>query len=311
MTTAALTVTSPTAITPSQPFDVSIVAGTVSQSTADQYKRTFVEYVEFAGSFAQAINPATLAQFRTALVNDTEHSPRTINRMLAAVRSVMRSAAEQGYISQSAADAFRAVKGVKVKAMRGRTKANARTRISPEDMRRLCNAPSADTLTGIRDRAMLLTMASTGCRVSEITSLTESQVGRGQGSYTVEVTGKNQTEPRTAPLTVEAHTAIQKWLNARPIDSEYIFTSFQGRSQRPIDKPVSDVGAWMAVQKYAAAVGLENVKPHDFRRFVGTQLAKRQGVHVAQLVLGHADASTTLNNYVLSEVEGNETEGLF
>ena len=309
--TTAITITSQNAITSGQPFDVSIVAGTVSQSTADQYKRTFVEYVEFAGSFAAACEPSTLAQFRTALVNGTAHSPRTINRMLAAVRSVMRSAAEQNYISQSAADAFRAVKGVKVKAMRGRTKANARTRISPEDMRRLCNAPSADTLTGIRDRAMLLTMAATGCRVSEITSLTEAQIGRGEGSYTVTVLGKNQTEPRTAPLTIEAHTAIQKWLDARPIDSEYIFTGIQGRSQRPLDKPVSDVGAWMAVQKYAAAVGLEHVKPHDFRRFVGTQLAKRQGVHVAQKVLGHADASTTLNNYVLSEIEGNETEGLF
>ena len=309
--TNALTVTSHNAITSGQPFDVSIVAGTVSQSTADQYKRTFVEYVEFAGSFVTACEPSTLAQYRTALVTGTAHSPRTINRMLAAIRSVMRAGAEQGYISQQAADAFRAVKGVKVSAMRDRTKASARTRISPEDMRRLCNAPSADTLTGLRDRAMLLTMAATGCRVSEITSLTEAQVGRGQGSYTVSVTGKNQTEPRSAPLTVEAHTAIQKWLDARPIECPYIFTGFQGRSQRPIDKPVSDVGAWMAVQKYAAAVGLAHVKPHDFRRFVGTQLAKRQGVHIAQIVLGHADASTTLNNYVLTEVEGNETEGLF
>lgn len=309
--TTALAATHQNAITQGNRFDVSIVAGTVAPSTIEQYKRTFAEYVGFAGSFAQACEPSTLARYRTALVNDTAHSPRTINRMLSAIRKVMHAAAEQGYIAQTTADNFKAVAGVKVKAMRERTKENARTRISPEDMRRLCNAPSADTLTGLRDRAMLLTMASTGCRVSEIISLTTAQVGRGENGYTVTVTGKNQEEPRTAPLTVEAHAAIVKWLQARPIDSAYIFTGFQGRSQQPTEAPVSDVGAWKAVQKYAAAVGLAHVKPHDFRRFVGTQLAKRQGVHVAQKVLGHADASTTLNNYVLTEIEGNETEGLF
>ena len=306
-----ITVSTQSAITNGQTFNASILAGTVSQGTADTYQKRFGVYAAFAGSFDNACNPATLARWRTALVNETTDSPRTINSKLAAVRSVMRAGAEQGYIAQRTADDFKAVAGVKVKSMRDRLKANARTRITPADMRRLCDAPSADTLTGKRDRAMLLTMAATGCRISEIISLTEKQIDRGQGCYTVEVLGKNQTEPRTAPLTVEAHTAIQKWLDARPLQSESIFTGFQGRSQRPLDKPVSDVGAWMAVQKYAAAVGLEHVKPHDFRRFVGTQLAKRQGVQVAQKVLGHADASTTLNNYVLSEIEGNETEGLF
>jgi len=309
--TTAITVTSPNAITTGQPFDVSIVAGTVSPGTEKTYKRVFAEYATFAGSFADACTPTTLTRYRTALVNETDASPRTINGKLAAVRSVMKAAAEHGYIDRATADDFRAVAGVKVKAMKERTKAHARTRISPEDMRRLCNAPDPATLTGIRDRAMLLTMAATGCRISEIISLTEKQIDRGPGSYTVEVMGKNQTEPRTAPLTIEAHTAIQKWLDARPIECPYIFTGIQGRSQRPTEAPVSDVGAWKAVQKYAAAVGLAHVKPHDFRRFVGTQLAKRQGVHVAQKVLGHADASTTLNNYVLSEIEGNETEGLF
>lgn len=309
--TNALAATSPNAITTGQPFDVSIIAGTVAPKTEAMYRRDFAAYVAFAGSFGQAISPATLARFRTSLVNDTTKSPRTINRMLSSVRSVMIAAAEQGYIDRPTADEFKAVRGVKVKAMKERTKPNARTRISPDDMRRLCNAPDADTLTGLRDRAMLLTMASTGCRISEIISLTTDQIGRGDCGYTVDVMGKNQTEPRTAPLTCKAHAAIQEWLQARPIDAQYIFTGFQGRSQRPTEKPVSDVGAWKAVKKYAAAVGLGNVKPHDFRRFVGTQLAKRQGVHIAQIVLGHANASTTLDNYVLSEVEGDETEGLF
>jgi integrase len=46
------------------------------------------------------------------------------------------------------------------------------------------------------------------------------------------------------------------------------------------------------VQRYANAVGLEHVTPHDFRRFVGTQLAKRD-IRLAQNQLSHKRIETT------------------
>ncbi|MEZ4614931.1 MAG: hypothetical protein R2867_05365 [Caldilineaceae bacterium] len=41
------------------------------------------------------------------------------------------------------------------------------------------------------------------------------------------------------------------------------------------DKPISRVSAWEMVGRYAEKAGLSNIKPHDLRRFVGTQLAKK------------------------------------
>jgi integrase len=70
------------------------------------------------------------------------------------------------------------------------------------------------------------------------------------------------------------------------------------------------VSAWRAVRKYALQCGLPAVKPHDFRRFVGTQLAKRD-LRQAQRALGHKRLETTVQHYVLDELEPGLTEGLY
>jgi len=70
------------------------------------------------------------------------------------------------------------------------------------------------------------------------------------------------------------------------------------------------VSAWEMVQRYARKVGLEHIKPHDFRRFVGTQLAKKD-IRLAQKQLGHADISTTAKSYVLDGPRLGVTDDLF
>lgn len=260
------------------------------------------------------MEPATFARWRASLANDTDMSPKTINRMLSAVKRIMAEAAVQGYVMRDVAEAFKDVKGVKVKAMKDRTKAHARTRITPAEMRRICEAPNADTLTGIRDRALLLTLASSGCRISEIVTLITSQIHRKGKGWILTVIGKNQEEAREAPLSVEAYEAIQTWLIERIKTTgawqPVIFTGFQGRSQRPLAAPLDPASAWKSVQKYATAVGLAHIKPHDFRRFVGTQLAK-DDIRKAQKALGHKSIETTARHYVLDELEPGLTDGLF
>jgi integrase/recombinase XerD len=70
------------------------------------------------------------------------------------------------------------------------------------------------------------------------------------------------------------------------------------------------VSAWRAVRKYALACGLPQIKPHDFRRFVGTELAKRN-LRQAQRALGHQRLETTVAHYVLDELQPGLTEGLY
>jgi integrase len=177
-------------------------------------------------------------------------------------------------------------------------------------MRRLCDAPDPLTLRGRRDRALLATLASSGCRVSEVVTLTAAQISSRTGRFVLQVLGKNQTAPREAPLSQEAYTLIEAWLARRPVESAYLFTSFAGRGPRATAQSMSPTAVWQAVQHYAAAVGLRHVKPHDFRRFVGTELAKRD-IRQAQKALGHTRIETTAKHYVLDELEVGLTDGLY
>jgi len=57
-------------------------------------------------------------------------------------------------------------------------------------------------------------------------------------------------------------------------------------------RPMHLSAAWRTVQKYARRISLAHVKPHDCRRFVGTELAKRD-IRLAQKALGHKRIETT------------------
>ena len=99
-------------------FDTSILAGTKSPNTIEQYKMHFASYCDFAGSFDAATQPATLAQWRQELFEQgytakngqsKDYSVNAINQRLAAIRGVMMEAAQQGYITRQTADDFKGV----------------------------------------------------------------------------------------------------------------------------------------------------------------------------------------------------------
>ena len=187
---------------------------------------------------------------------------------------------------------------------------STRRRISPEEMRRLCDAPALSQLKGWRDRALLHTLASSGLRASELVTLREEQVTCTGGSFFVEVMGKYQLYPRLACLSHEARAALDAWVARRPLESPYLFTAFQGRSLRPLPVPLSTRGLRFIVEAYARCAGLAHVSPHGFRRFVGTQLA-RTDIRMAQRALGHRSIETTARHYVLDDLQGGLTDGLY
>lgn len=292
------------------PFDASLLAGQLAPSSIAMYQRDFAAYAAFAGSLTALLDAATLARWRTHLAQETAMSPNTINRMLSAVKRLLREAAAQGYINYEVAAAFDTVTGVKAAALKERIKENARVRIEPVAMRTVCDAPSAERLIGLRDAALLSTLASSGLRVSEVAGLKQAQVRAKSGGYVLLVRGKNDVEYREAPLSREAQTHITTWLAERPLQSEYIFTAFDGRGERVTARPMSAVAIWRVVRKYADNAGLTDVKPHDFRRFVGTQLA-RTNLRMAQKALGHKRLETTARHYILDELEVGLTDGLY
>jgi len=291
-------------------FDVSILSGQLAPSTIAMYRRDFAAYLTFANTFEAAIQPATLARWRAHLAQETTKSPNTINRMISAVKRLMREAALQGYIASEVANAFDLISGVKVAALKDRIKANARVRIEPTDMRELCESPQGDELIGLRDTALLATLASSGLRVRELAELRFTQIKPKGTGYVIRIRGKNDIEAREAPLSREAYQYILDWRAARALPSEYIFTAFDGRGQRVTGRPLSSVGIWKIVRKYTQEMGLSDIKPHDFRRFVGTELAKRN-LRMAQKALGHKRLETTARHYILDELEPGLTDDLY
>ena len=239
--------------------------------------------------------------------------------MISACKRLIKEAAVQGYCSHEVASAFEQVQGVKVKALKERQKAHGRTLISPDQMRAICTAPDATTLAGKMHRALLATLAGSGCRISEVVSLTPEQIeygtdDNGHPGYFLWVRGKNETEAGKRPLSAEAHTLIQQWLTARSaagVHSAHIFTGFTGRGSRgPRLTPICTVSAWEIVQRYSTAAGVPYVKPHDFRRFVGTRLA-REDIRLAQKALGHKRIETTAAHYVLDDLPLGKTDSLY
>lgn len=291
-------------------FDITILAGSVGQSSMVMYQRDFKVYLEFAKTPDTALNPQTLARWRVHLATNTKHSPNTINRMLSSVRTIIRSAEEQGYVPNGTWQGFQQIRGIKTEALKQRTKPNARTRIEPEDMRRLVDAPDTNTLIGIRDRAMLHTLASSGVRIHELSTLTPEQIATKKEGYQLRVIGKNDTEYRDAPLSREAYDHVMEWLQKRHVPSPYIFTSFANRSQKLTDRAMTEMSIWRTVKHYAGLCGLRNIKPHDFRRFVGTQVAQTD-LRQAQKALGHKKLDTTARHYILDDLKIGITDNLF
>ncbi len=308
-------------------FDTTILAGTKSPNTIQQYRSHFAAYVLFAASWGNALQPATLARWRQNMFSDgyqtqagdrRQYSVSAINQRLASVRSIMAEAAQQNYISYELAEQFRHIKGLRRSANKDRVRKHARTAISAEDMARITESPNVATPAGKMHRALLMTLAECGMRISEAVALKVADIqwqdGEDGAGWVAWIWGKNMDEAEARPLGKRAKAAIDSWLRARDrlgIESPWIFTSFGGRGSRdPSPKPMTRVSAWQMVQRYAAKVGLEHIKPHDFRRFVGTKLAKRD-IRIAQKQLGHKSIETTARHYVIDGVALGATDNLF
>jgi integrase len=152
-------------------------------------------------------------------------------------------------------------------------------------------------------------------RVAELASLRAEDVVARPGGWLLQVLGKGDVERRDTPLSREAKDLIDTWVLARPVTSVYIFTTFQAHGRGPersvpTDRPMDASAVWRVVRSYAEAAGLAGVKPHDFRRFVGTQLTAGD-IRKAQKALGHKRIDTTARHYVLDELEPGLTDDLY
>lgn len=294
-----------------------LLVGIIAENTIKSYMRAWEAYLVYAGSFDAALKGTTMTRWRQHMVAG-DRAASSINTFLIGVKTIVRELYNHKEVSREAYWDIREVKTLPSTALKERRRPNNRVRIDPADMRKICKAPpvAADNPIALRDRALMMTLATTGARLSEALHIKVRDIhALPDNKFVVgNIMGKRDAEPRTVPLSPEAHSAILDWLAFRPVASPYVFTSFrwdfEGENILYSDTPMTPSCALHRVKLYGKEIGLPYIKCHDFRRFVGTQLAKKS-LRTAQLVLGHASIATTANNYVLDEFEVGSTDNLF
>ena len=164
--------------------------------------------------------------------------------------------------------------------------------MSEKQVEALLDAPDLDTPLGLRDRAMLETIYATGLRVSELVNLKLHEVGLADG--VLRALGKGSKE-RLVPLGQLAIDWITRYLHeARPEilhgqQSDALFVTARGGA-------MTRQAFWQLIKRYALVAGIApaRLSPHVLRHAFATHLLNHGAdLRVVQLLLGHADISTT------------------
>jgi integrase/recombinase XerD len=163
--------------------------------------------------------------------------------------------------------------------------------LSEDDVEALLAAPNVSTALGLRDRAMLETLYATGLRVSELVALKTFEMDLRAG--VVRVMGKGSKE-RLVPLGEESIHWISRYASeARPElkgkrEPEAMFITARGAG-------MTRQAFWHLIRRYGArAIPGKKLSPHVLRHAFATHLINHGAdLRVVQLLLGHADISTT------------------
>ncbi len=208
-------------------------------------------------------------------------SPRSVARLVAAVRGFYRFLVLDRRLEQSPADDLRPPRAWPALP----------TFLSLEQVDALIAQPDVATPLGLRDRAMIELLYATGLRVSELVNVRIGDLHLGEHYMTC--VGKGSKE-RIVPIGEEASRWIDRYRrDARPVilkgrSSPRLFMNARGGT-------MSRVGFWKILKRYGGKAKLpRTLSPHVLRHSFATHLLERGAdLRAIQLMLGHSDLSTT------------------
>ena len=224
-----------------------------------------------------AVRPLDIRQF-VAQLSASGVSKRTIARRLSCLRSFFRFLCREGTLEQNPAAAIPTP----------RLEKRLPSFLDEWQIGRLLDAPSGEKWQGVRDRALLETLYSTGIRVSELVGLNLDDVDEISG--TVIVRGKGKKE-RLCPIGQTALSAINRYRAKRPKKLHVAYALFV--SQKDTRLTVRQVDRLVA--RYVKLAQLpSSISPHSLRHSFATHLLERGAdLRSVQELLGHASLSTT------------------
>jgi integrase/recombinase XerD len=257
----------------------------LSRNTLESYRRDLVKFA------------AWLQQQRNATILETTHGdiqgylghlvvvqkarPSSTSRNISSLKRLFRYLLRQGKIT---ADPTLQIDTPKLPR-------NLPKSLTEQDVEQLIRTPNIETPLGLRDRTMFEVLYATGLRVSELVTLRITQVSMDMG--VVRVMGKGSKE-RLVPLGEEALDWLRRYLaDGRPVllgkkisDALFVTARGEGMTRQMF---------WYLIKRHAKQGGLDKpLSPHTLRHAFATHLLNHGAdLRVVQLLLGHADISTT------------------
>jgi len=258
----------------------------LSNNTVSAYRRDLVKFDAFAKKrklTLESVRRDDLVDFLAGLFHQKLES-RTVARHLVTLRNFFRFAQVQELVSEDPS--------LNLESPKIRRSLPGYLRL--DEVERLLAQPDEKIAIGLRDRAMLEVLYSSGLRVSELIGLRVMDLDRTVGC--VRCIGKGDKE-RIVPIGKKATALVEKYLReARPqllgkgtlANSPYLFLNRRGGA-------FSRVGVWKILSAYGRKAGLRvALTPHMLRHSFATHLLERGAdLRSVQLMLGHSDISTT------------------
>lgn len=261
-----------------------------SQKTIANYDHYLTRLTDYAGDVQLTdITPELIRKWRLWLNrlgtnSSDELSQTTLNYHLIALRSFLKFCSKRGWLAL-APD----------KIELARTKRQQVTFLQEEELKQLFAQPDISTLAGLRDRAILELLFSSGLRVSELVSLDRSHINLKRREFMVR--GKGQKD-RPIFISAEAAAWVQKYTDQRTDHAPPLFIRFGG------SKKVDQTGNFSRltarsiqrmVSHYALLAGItKHVSPHTLRHSFATNLLMNGAdLRSVQAMLGHSNIATT------------------
>lgn len=254
-----------------------------SLHTVDAYGRDLEALRRFLGPArpAEAIQPKEIRAWLAALQKECTRA--TVARKLAAVHTFYRFLIRQGLTNSNPAERIRAP----------RLDRHLPAYLSVDEAFALVEAPSEENFRGVRDRAILELLYSSGIRVSELTAIDLGNVSLSPEM--VLVRGKGDKE-RVVPFGAKAREALEAYLHARKAllehrrqpDEKAVFLNQRGTrlTRRSVARLIASCRSQAQLTTPAS--------PHTLRHSMATHLLESGAdLRAIQEMLGHASLATT------------------
>jgi tyrosine recombinase XerC len=255
----------------------------IEKNYSDHTLRCYISDLKELADFLENKDPKKITHLdlRRFLAKLRQKNPakRTVVRKLAAIRSFFRFLFREKYIKTNPADSVFTPKLDK----------KLPEFLDAERIITLITAPAGETIAGLRDRAILEVLYSTGIRVSELVGLNQEDIDLISGAAKVRGKGKKE---RIALLGREAQHAIGDYLNKRQVaGSDTSKALFLNKSKtRLTDRSVRRI-----IDKYIRQCSIEQkISPHSIRHSFATHMLNNGAdLRSIQELLGHKNLSTT------------------